>query len=527
MGNSEVSQFKLASKSASAIDHVKVLCTKSESTQPIEVPAFLNQSGELCVRVPGNRSDWKSIALSSGEALNFDTSWSHSIVGLTGKPDSSVFHDDNGEDFLWLGDTVWFGLTDRISNTEWKALMQKRTAQGFNVMQVVSGLLPEAAFGDKATLLEGVTSWKLDKSELEKKWWDAADIKVIDAVQAGQMPALVGAWSYYILQFGAERLKNHWTEMIARWGAFPTFWCVGGEVGLMEYKDLFSDDMQERALEIQQMWKPVVDHVRATDPWHRPITVHPCPAFNNSSTEALQGDSALDFVWLQTGHADVNSTKATLTAMQKAKRDSKLPVLNSEVCYEGIAGGSPAMIQRYLFWTHMLLGAAGHTYGAQGIWAFHDDETSPGAMWGWIPWQEAIELPGAQHLGIAAKYLRSLGWNGFTPAPDSINVHADLEHTYRPWAGRTKDQLIVYFPTVSLAPADIGISTELSAVLFSTLEKNTKYNFEIFNPRTGDIVRSETITSDDRGEWNFTSDKPIGRPLPTMEDWIVRLAKIS
>ena len=75
--------------------------------------------------------------------------------------------------------------------------------------------------------------------------------------------------------------------------------------------------------------------------------------------------------------------------------------------------------------------------------------------------------------------------------------------------------------------SDIGISTELTAVLFSQLEKNTRYIFEIFNPRTGDIVRSETITSSERGEWNFTSDKPIGRPLPTMEDWIVRLAKSS
>ena len=228
MGNSEFSQFKLSSGASTAIDHVKVLCIKSDSDHAIEVPAFLNQSGELCVRVPGNRSDWKSIALSTGETLNFDTSWTHSLVGLTGKSDTSFFKTDDNADFLWLGDTVWFGLTDRISNAEWKALMQKRTAQGFNVMQVVSGLLPEAAFGDKATLLEGVTSWKLDKSELEKKWWDAADIKVIDAVQAGQMPALVGAWSYYILQFGADRLKNHWTEMIARWGAFPTFWCVGG-----------------------------------------------------------------------------------------------------------------------------------------------------------------------------------------------------------------------------------------------------------------------------------------------------------
>jgi hypothetical protein len=181
----------------------------------------------------------------------------------------------------------------------------------------------------------------LDKKELEKRWWDAADLRIIDAVQAGQMPALVGAWSYYILEFGADRLKEHWSEMLARWSAFPVFWCVAGEVGLMEYKDLFADDMQAKALSIQQMWKPVISHVRNTDSWKRPITVHPCPAFNYSSTEALQGDESLDFIWLQTGHADVNVIKATLGALNKAQRDSKLPVINSEVCYKELQAVHP------------------------------------------------------------------------------------------------------------------------------------------------------------------------------------------
>jgi len=524
--NPEVSQYVLPGNGASFKPHPLVICTRAQSAETFKVPGFVSNDGSLHVRVTGNKKDWQSIALESGQEFAFEQAWTFTPVGITKKSDSKILRDDEGAPFLWLGDTVWFGLTDRISNSDWKQLMEKRTTQGFNVMQVVSGLLPEAAFGEPATLLNGVASWTSDKSKLEKKWWDAADVKVIDAVQAGQMPALVGAWSYYILEFGAEKLKEHWSEMIARWAAFPVFWCIAGEVGLMEYKDLFSDDMQERALSIQQMWKPVIIHVRNTDPWHRPITVHPCPAFNFSSVEALQGDSDLDFVWLQTGHADVNSIKSSLSALNKAQKDSTLPVLNSEVCYEGIAGGSPAMIQRYLFWTHVLQGAAGHTYGAQGIWAFHDDATSPGAMWGWVPWQEAAKLPGAEQLGIAAKYLRSIKWDGFTPANNSMKVHADLEHTYRPWAGKTGDHLVAYFPPVSMAPAEMGISFELATIVFTTLEKNAKYTVEIINPRTGKIEKSEKVTANADGEWHFTSTN-IASPLPTMEDWIMHLVKSS
>jgi hypothetical protein len=526
ISNPEVSQYVLSTTAQKSDDHGLITCVRKGNGDAIQVPSFLSKDGTLHCRVTGNKSEWSSIKNHKGEDLVFEKSWKFSPIGITGKSNSSILHDDNNNAFLWLADTVWFGLTDRISNADWKALMHKRTEQGFNVMQVVSGLLPEAAFGEPATLLDGVTSWTLDKEELEKRWWDAADLRIIDAVQAGQMPALVGAWSYYILEFGAERLKKHWSEMIARWSAFPVFWCVAGEVGLMEYKDLFADDMQEKALSIQQMWKPVISHVRNSDPWKRPITVHPCPAFNYSSTEALQGDESLDFIWLQTGHADVNVVKATLGALNKAQRDSKLPVINSEVCYEGIAGGSPALLQRYLFWTHLLQGAAGHTYGAQGIWAFHDDETSPGAMWGWIPWQEASQLPGANQLGLAAKYLRSIHWNGFTPANDSMKINADLDHPHRPWAGTTGDNLIAYFPAVSMAPAEIGISIELATIVFQKLKKCSTYSMQIINPRDGKIVREEKIDSDIDGEWNFKS-KNIASPLPTMEDWIISLKLLA
>jgi hypothetical protein len=521
-----ISQYVLESKSVSKSNDFFANAVSIDLKHIHRSPCFVAEDGLVRVRIPGGKEEWSSIKLTTGEEFTFEKVINYEITGLSGKPKDSIFKDEKGKPFLWLGDTVWFGLTDRVSSSDWKSLMLKRTREGFNVMQVVAGLLPETSFGHANSLLKGRTSWLSDKSEIDPRWWDAADKRIIDAVKSGQMPAIVGAWSYYILDFGPEKLKRHWREIVARWSALPVFWCVAGEVGLMHYENLFDDDMAGRALAIQQTWRPVVEYVRVIDPNHRPVTVHPCPAFNFSSIEALQGDKEIDFVWLQTGHADANSIKASLVALNNSQKASQLPVLNSEVCYEGIAGGSPAMLQRYLFWSHILQGATGHTYGAQGLWAFHTDKSSPGAMWGWVKWQDAARLPGSKQLGMAAKYLRKLGWTGFTPAQEMLIPHADLEHSFRPWVGKMGDYLVAYFPAVCMAPSEIGISTDLSKIQYQNLKGGGKYSLEIFNPRNGKIERTETIIAEKDGTWMFKSKEFISA-LPTMEDWVVVLKKVK
>ena len=73
---------------------------------------------------------------------------------------------------------------------------------------------------------------------------------------------------------------------------------------------------------------------------------------------------------LQTGHSSHASLRPSVDQVNEANaQQPRMPVVNSEVCYEGIMGASWQDIQRFLFWTSMLSGSAGHTYGAQGMWA--------------------------------------------------------------------------------------------------------------------------------------------------------------
>jgi hypothetical protein len=107
-----------------------------------------------------------------------------------------------------------------------------------------------------------------------------------------------------------------------------------------------------------------------------------------------------------------------------------MPFLNSEVCYEGILGACHDDVQRLMFWTCLLSGAAGHTYGANGIWQLNQPgkpygKSPHGGDYGPAPWTEAMNLPGSGQLGRAKAFLQQFKWWTMTPAPDSAAYAAD------------------------------------------------------------------------------------------------------
>lgn len=53
----------------------------------------------------------------------------------------------------------------------------------------------------------------------------------------GMVPVIVGGWGRpqgggesTLAQVGLDGYKRHWRNLIARYGAWPTVWIVGGEV---------------------------------------------------------------------------------------------------------------------------------------------------------------------------------------------------------------------------------------------------------------------------------------------------------
>ncbi len=381
--------------------------------------------------------------------------------------DGAILRTGGGEPFLWLADTWWFGLSDRISDDEFGALLDRRRQQGFSAIQIVAGLYPEIYSHDPLGDTDGRWPWVPGYFGLDPQWWETADDRIAAITAAGLVPAIVGAWSYYLPEVGAEVMRAHWRQIIARWSALPVVWCIAGEAGLPKYEELSRPDLQQIGADLAAQWREITAYARALDPHHRPVTVHPCPAFHFSSTEVLGGRDLIDLVWLQTGHADRMSVPDSLAALDREVATEPMrPVVNSEVCYEGIAGGSDAPLQRFLFWSHLLSGAAGHTYGAQGLWGFrHLADDGPGAFWGSASWQAAAALPGAAYVGIGARVLRDLRWHELRPRPDIVSPRGTADDRFGPYAAASDRLAVVYFPPTSLRLSGTGLGDYGSAAL--------------------------------------------------------------
>jgi hypothetical protein len=80
-----------------------------------------------------------------------------------------------------------------------------------------------------------------------------------------------------------------------------------------------------------------------------------------------------------------------------------------------------------MFWLCLANGAAGHTYGANGIWQCNrpgqphgpsPTAGSPPTGYGAIPWNEAMHLPGSTQVGLGKKLFERYPWPKFEPHPE-------------------------------------------------------------------------------------------------------------
>jgi hypothetical protein len=114
--------------------------------------------------------------------------------------------------------------------------------------------------------------------------------------------------------------------------------------------------------------------------------------------------------------------------VRKARNNQPVrPVINGEPGYENIPNLlnkwhfqrlEAADIRLAAYWS-MISGAAGHTYGCNEIWQMHAAGKDPlfGAQ---MPWNEALDLPGAKQMGLLRQILESLPWQQMKPSQELI-----------------------------------------------------------------------------------------------------------
>ncbi len=423
--------------------------------------------------------------------------------------DRRHFEHEDGTPFFWLGDTWWMGLCSRLGFPEdFQTLAADRVNKGFTVVQIIAGLYPDMPAFDPRGANEAGFPWEPEYSRINPRHFDMADVRIQYLVEQGLVPCIVGCWGYFLPWMGVAKLKKHWRNIIARWGAYPVVWCLAGE-GAMPY---YLSKTKDEDIKLQkQGWTELGRYVRSLDSYHHPVTIHP----TNNSRDQVEDVSVLDFDMLQTGHSGRKSIPNTVDQVTGSlTRSPSMPVLVGEVDYEGIMGQSWQDVERFLFWASILSGAGGHTYGANGIWQVNTREhpygPSPhGGCWGDTPWEVAYQLPGSGQLGLGKKLLERYNWWRIEPHPEWVEPRWSKANYELPYAAGIPGELrLIFLPLLFEGPK------------VASLESAVSYRAFYFDPATGKERDLGKVEPDDTGTWQA--------PLPpTFADWLLVLEKMA
>lgn len=426
----------------------------------------------------------------------------------------------DGKPFFWLADTWWMGLTTRLTWPDgFRILTEDRKEKGFSVVQIVAGLYPDMDPFDERGANEAGFPWDPEFKSINPAYFDAADLKLTWLINSGIVPCIVGCWGFFLDFAGEEVIKKHWDYLLARYGAYPVVWCLAGEATMPYYLNKEATSSPEKRKEYVEWarkgWTDITRYLKEKDPFQRLITIHP----TQYGHEQVEDESLLNLNMLQTGHGAYNSMNGTVKMIRTAvEREPRLPVINSEVCYEGICGTSYQDVQRFMFWSCMMNGACGHTYGANGIWQLNSIEKSygpspHGATWGNTPWEEAYKLPGSAQVGIGKKLFEKYDWWDFEAHPEWIEQRWAEDTYVRSYAAGIPGKVRVIFNPF-LAGFGWG------ETLVKGIEKDATYRAYYYDPITGDEYDQGVVTPDEEGNWK--SGK-----VSIFQDWVLVLEKVK
>ncbi len=417
------------------------------------------------------------------------------------------FEEDSGKPFFWLADTWWMGLSDRLSfDTDFQKLLHDRKQKGFSVIQLVMGLFPDMDHFDPRCKNEAGLPWEDGYQCINPDYFDQADRRILSLCTQGFVACIVGAWGYYIHKMGEKKMRQHWRNIIARWGALPVVWCIAGE-GAMPYY-LSKSGPKDREIQIKK-WTKIGFYIKEIDPFKRPITIHP----TDSSITQLTDISILDFCMLQAGHNGYSSIDNGIQLLEQYT--PLIPTMMSEINYEGIMHDTGSEVQRLGFWSTMLNGSIGFSYGANGIWQANTPKEafgpSPhGGTWGNTPWNEAMGLYGSKELGLGKKLLEQYPWWQIKPHQEWIEPIEHPNRHKRPYAAGIPKQLrIIYFYEPIYPWSN-------PPYYLCHMESSIFYHAYFVDPRCGSAIPLGIVTADDTGRWKIP-------PSPTFDDWLLIL----
>jgi len=353
-----------------------------------------------------------------------------------------VLVDGNGDPFFWLGDTGW-GLFTALTEEEAAEYLDDRADKGFNVVQAVIAL-----GGGPVPNVYGEAPWiDGDPAQPNPAYFERVARIVEMAAERGIVMALLPAWGDFVTVHETINAANayEYGSWLGAWFAQEPniVWVLGGDRLPDGHEDVF-----------RRLATGIAD---ADTPGHL-MTYHPRGG-GHSSSEFFHEDDWLGLNMIQSGHnIDYPDYRYVL-------RDYELtpvkPTLVGEPRYENITDGLRAEGPRIddhdvrkAAWQSVLSGACGHTYGCNGVFQFwHEGEDSryaPG-----IEWRDALDLPGARHMGVLRQIMTSLEWYRLRPTPELVTGGGEGGNFVAAARSVYGDFALVYFPEYMSVAADL------------------------------------------------------------------------
>ncbi len=354
----------------------------------------------------------------------------------------------NGEPFFYLADTVWSAFTN-IEKKDWKYFLRKRKDQGFNTLQI--NLMPQ---WDRSVSKEIKMPFEVEDNyfniqKINEAYFEHVDEMLQMVIDEDMVPALVLLWCNYIPgtwagdfgrtpYFKQEDIKEYTEYVVNRYDKFNPIYLISGDT------DFPSEDVTNYyydSLEVATKLSPEslkVLHIK------RGLKEIP---------DKLLNHPGLDLYFYQSGHNAQFQEVAYTFADYFYGLEPIKPTINSEPCYE-LMGYSRNEYGRFsrenvrkVAWQSVLSGAfAGITYGAHGIWSWHDQEDrfGSGLGEGFNPpfnWRVALEFEGANDYGFLKTFYEKEKLNDLHPN-QSILVNGIEEIR----VAETKEKIYIYVP---------------------------------------------------------------------------------
>lgn len=325
------------------------------------------------------------------------------------------FVNEDGESFLWLGDTAW-ELFHRLNREEAVVYLENRAAKGFNVVQAVilaelEGLTEPNALGDLPLVDQ-------DPLRPNEAYFAFVDAILQEAAQRGIYMGLLPTWGdkyHKAWGVGPEIFTPEnafgYGEMLGRRYADTTniVWIMGGDRVPADKEDY--QIVCQMALGIRSGGAKQL------------MTMH--PKGGNIASSIYGNESWLEVDMFQSYHMkgcrEYRFTRRALEAVPIR------PVIDGEPGYENIPNFLNKVhksrlnafdVRRAAYW-NILSGAAGHTYGCNEIWQMYRGGKKPlhGAE---FYWDQALDLPGSRQIGYMKGFFERLPWQRLRPASELI-----------------------------------------------------------------------------------------------------------